>query len=391
MNNYITSINKTIIAFLFIGILGLALRLAFSDYGFMYDATGHKMNLDIYIHNGNIYDSGRYNYSPIGWLNITYLLDKIPFYITNDFESLRIKITLFLSIIDFIIFIILNRLYSLKIGSLFYLNPISIYISGFHQQFGNVAILICFVGVLIYEKYKNNTGFYLCSILIGFSLCIKHLMIFFPFWLAFKEKIWKKKILIILIPISIFFASFINYYNAESFDKIVSFVFSYSSFNNYPFWSIFTPQFLYNYIGAKNLYFLTLMLLGLFFQEKNIRETFYFYLICLVTFSSGIANQYLALPLIALAVFWNRYYFLFSLISFLFFLIDSNGLNLEFLSELISWSDKKDRIAYKIIIFFLTLGLLENIFGKNKFEKFFKDIFSWFYKKIKQQFISNKK
>ena len=388
MNNYNTSINKTIIAFLFIGILGFTLRLAFADFGFMYDATGHRMNLDVFIHNGNIYDSGRYNYSPIGWLNITYLLDKIPFYLSNDFESLRIKITIFLSIIDFIIFVILRRLYSLKIGSLFYLNPISIYISGFHQQFGNVAILICFIGILIYEKYKNKTGFYLCSILIGLSLCIKHLMIFFPFWLAFKEKTWKNKILIILIPIFIFFISFINYYNEESFNKILNYVFKYSSFNNYPFWSIFTPQFLYNYIGAKNLYFIALMILGLFFQEKNIRETFYFYLVCLVTFSSGIANQYLALPLLALAVFWNRYYFVFTIVSFLFFLIDSNGLNVEYLRELINWSDKQNRIAYKIIIFFLTLGLLENIFGKKKFEKFFKEIFFWFYKKLKKQFIS---
>ena len=48
MNNYNTSINKTIIAFLFIGILGLALRLAFADFGFMYDATGHRMNLDVH-------------------------------------------------------------------------------------------------------------------------------------------------------------------------------------------------------------------------------------------------------------------------------------------------------------------------------------------------------
>ena len=292
---------------------------------------------------------------------------------------------LFLSFIDTCIFLLLYKKYSFKISILFYLNPISIYVSGFHGAFDNVAILISFLGILVYlDKKYTFFGFYSLLITLGFSLCIKHIMVFFCIWLAFKEKTWSKKILSIIIPFGIFLLSF-TYYLPESLNEITESVFKYDSFNNYPFWSIFTPQFLYNYMGAKNLYFISLLILGLVFEKKKILETFYLYLICLVAFSSSIANQYLAIPLLAIAILWNKYYLLFTISSFLFFLVDFNGLSVSYLQELIQWSPKKDRIAYKIIIFFLTIGFLENIVGKKKVNNFIKKIFLFFKEKIISQ------
>ena len=48
-------------------------------------------------------------------------------------------------------------------------------------------------------------------ILMGFSLCAKHILMFFPIWWAIKEKRFVNKILIILIPYSIFMLSFASY------------------------------------------------------------------------------------------------------------------------------------------------------------------------------------
>ena len=379
------TINKNLTIFLIIS-FGIFLRLVFANYGFTYDQQINKLNLDIYLLNGSIYDAGTYNYSPFGWINIQYLLNKIPLILSSDeFLNFHYKIVLFLSFIDACIFYLLNKKYSLKISLLFYLNPISIYISGFHGAFDNIAVLISFIGILLYvHKNYSPIGFFYLVITLGISLCIKHIMIFFCIWLAFKEKTLTRKILSIIIPVGIFLLSFINYF-PEYFNDILNSVFKYDSLNNYPFWSIFTPQFLYNYIGTRNLYFLTIIILGLVFEKKNILEIYYLYLICLVAFSSSVANQYLAIPLIAIAIFWNKYYLFFTIFSFLFFLLDFNGLNVSYFQELMHWSPKKDRIAYKIIIFFLTVGLLENVIGKKALNDFISNIYNFFKEKIKSQ------
>ena len=77
------TINKNISVILII-IFGVLIRMAFANYGYTYDQQINKLNLDIYFLNGNIYDAGTYNYSPLGWINITYLLNKIPILFNSD-------------------------------------------------------------------------------------------------------------------------------------------------------------------------------------------------------------------------------------------------------------------------------------------------------------------
>ena len=84
--------------------------------------------------------------------------------------------------------ILLFKNYSLKIGLLFFLNPISIIITGHHNQFTNFALLFGFLSVLLYEKNNLNFKIILPLIIMGLSLSVKHVLIFFPIWWAFKEK-----------------------------------------------------------------------------------------------------------------------------------------------------------------------------------------------------------
>lgn len=369
--------------FIIIVLAGFWLRIAVSKFGHMIDMDFWKINVDIYKLGGTLYERGHYNYGPI-WINTLYILDWLPFKTGNDFDSLRIKIVLFLSIIDFFLFIILIKIHSLKIATIFYLNPISIFISGYHNQFDNFAILFGFLAVIIYEKNNKKFGFFLSLILIGVSLSIKHILFLFPLWMAIKENKLKNKILIIIIPIIIFIGSFANYIFTEG-DFILNNVFNYKSYDNGPFWSLFTPQFLSSYLGLRNLFLISMILFGLIIKKKNVLDSFYIYLISVVIFSSAIANQYLAIPLIALAVFWNPYYLFFTLICCVYFLVNRDALYIPSILELLNWSRKKDLFGYKVVILFLSIGFIYTLIGREKFNLIIKKVLNWFLKNFKEQ------
>lgn len=374
--------NKQKEFFLLVLVIGFISRIAVSKLGYMADIEWWVFVNDINTANGKFYGTGSVLYTPF-WVHTLYILDNIPFFELEGYNSFRYKLIIFLSLIDIVIFWILTKKYSLLIGIIFFLNPISIFITGFHNQFDNIAVLIGFLAVLSYEKYKVN-GIYFCSLLLGLSLAFKHLLFIFPIWLAIKENKFYRKILVILIPYSIFALAFIFYLPDQS-NEILKDVFGYRSMDNGPFWSIFTPQFFGSYIGYYNLFIIAILFLGFFIEEKKVLESFFIYLIAIVTFSSAVANQYLAIPIVAMAVYWSPYFVLYTIVCTIFFTIDHHALDNPEIKEMLNWSRKKARIGYKIIIFFISIGLLEILIGKNKLNKFYKTISNWTIKKFKNQ------
>ena len=370
--------------FILFSILGIALRIGVSKFGYNFDYIAWEENLDLFKNGESFYKHGKYNYSPV-WIYILYFLDSIHLPFVDINSVYRIKIIIFLSLVDILIFFLLFREYSLKIGLLFFLNPISIIITGLHNQFDNFAILAGFFAILLYQKYyKNNYGFVISLIIFGFSLCIKHVLFLFPIWLAIKEKNLLKKILIILIPFFIFLISFLPYLGSD-FQFIEKNVFNYTSFNNGPFWGMFASKVVDMYIHRKLMFIITLLLLGLFFQNRSIKESFYLYLISTVVFSSAISNQYFIIPLIAISIFWNSKYFIYCLLCCLLFLVDGSALNIDFIVDLLNWDRLSTKIAYYPIILFLLIGLLETVFGKQKVNNFFFTITKWLFDKIQSQ------
>ena len=378
-----TNFDKNQIYFYFIILIGLFFRLTASQLGHhTTDIEWWVFINDIYALDGEFYGTGVNVYAP-GFINILKFLNNLPFFAMDSLSAFRWKLIIFLTLIDCLIATILYRGFSLLITTLFFLNPISIFITGFHNQFDNIAILLGLSAVLAYENDKNK-GFYFSAFLIGFSLIIKHLLFIFPIWLAIKEQKIIRKFLIIFIPYTIFLFSFAPFL-PDQFNNILADVFTYESFGNGPFWSIFTPQFLGSYIGYKKLFIIALLILGFFVDKKNIMDSFLIYTIALVVFSSAVANQYLAIPIIAIAVYWNPYFLLYTIACSLFFLVNHDALDIESIKEIINYSRKKARIGYKVIIFFLTIGLLEVILSKKILNKFYKKIYFWILTKFKNQ------
>jgi hypothetical protein len=382
MNLLKKNINFYIIIFV---IIGFGLRIVVSNYGYNHDFLMHQKNMELLKNGESFYGYGKYNYSPL-WVNLLLFLDSISLSFIDYQPVFRLKIILLLSLVDFLIFFLLCKNYSTKIGLLFFLNPISIFITGFHNQFDNISILLAFVAILIYEKYKSNYQFLISLIILGISICAKQIFFFFPVWLAIKEKKIYKKILIIFIPYFLFLISFKNYFPTE-LNYILENVFQYKSYNNGPFWGMFTPKIIYMYVDKKILFFISMILLGFLFENKNLREVFYFYLITIVVFSSAIVNQYLAIPLLTMAIYWNNKYLLYSILSCLLFLVDGDALNINFLRDFFEWNLRSTRIVYYPIILLLLFGFLETIFGKKKLNSFFSKIIKLIVYKIKAQLL----
>ena len=88
-------------------------------------------------------------------------------------------------------------------------------------------------------------------------------------------------------------------------------------------------------------------------------------------FSSASANQYLAIPIASISVFWNWGYTAYSAIGLLYLAVVQDGLHLDFLREIFNW---KGGYGYYILTFLLTVGFLMTFFGGNFDEKFRKTL-----------------
>jgi hypothetical protein len=312
---------------------GIFLRMALTLYGHNYDVLSYRIVADIMLNGGNVYaETGRYNYAPIWFLTLR-VLDLLPSFGFDALVALRTKVAALLTLTDVGIFVFLLQRYGLRIATLFFLNPISIIITGYHSQFDNVAIFVAIISVSIMDRgdqrdaTKTRWRWALGLVGLGLSLCIKHVLFMFPFWLALKEQNWRRKILIIAVPIAIFLVSFAPYWNVGH-DGIIHNVFQYRSFQNGPLWYMILPHVLYELLPKTGLFIVALALLGIAMRPARRFDSLLVYLVAVVVFSSSLANQYLAIPVVAIAVMWNTQFRIYTFIVTIFLLLHGDGLGI---------------------------------------------------------------
>lgn len=341
-----------------------------------------KIAADIMARGGTVYaETFRYTTAPI-WFNCLHFLDMLPGTGEGGYFALRYKIVIFLTCIDIVIFIILFRRFNLLVASLFFLNPISIIISGYHGQFENLAIIFGLIGVLLIQDNKiNDSGpnkaWLLGIFFLGISLTSKHIFFLLPIWLALKERRWSTKLLMAVMPYAIFFGSFLPYWKVARHD-IIKNVFLYRSYNNAPFWAELAPDLLLKNFSPVVLFLGVMIFLGLWWRKKSPLETYFLYSISVVIFSSAVANQYLVIPLAAIAVGWNIGYILFTLYSTLYLLVEWNGLAIGELQQRLNWQGQN---GYIYIVFFLLMGLIIQLTSWKKIAK----AWQWTVAEIKNQ------
>lgn len=378
--------------FLLFSLIGISIRVWISQFGSNFDFTMWQINLDLFKQGKSIYEFGNYTYST-PWIYTLYFLDTISSPFVEDISFIkkipgnfyRFKIIIFLSLIDIYIFYLLYKNYSLKIGLLFILNPISIILTGHHNAFNNYAILFGLLGILNYGKLNKeiNLKKLISIFLFGLSISIKHILLFFPLWWAFKEKKLINKLLVLTIPYLIFIITFAPFL-PEDFLNIINKILYFGKSETGPFWKIILPEIFDRYLNFHTLFSLLMVILGFCFVNKNLKQSFYLYLIAVIAFAPQMYTQYLFIPLIAVVIYCNLKTAIFTIIASLLFLVDGDQLSIQYLRDIFDWNLRYTRIVFYPLTLILLIEFFEKATNTKKINSTFFSLFNIFINNVKK-------
>lgn len=316
---------------------GIILRFVIMTLGHNFDFESYCIVGELASQGKNIYaHTSRYNYGPV-WFTLLGVFWNIASHFQNSILVFRILIVAALTITDIIIAKVISDRAGKLWGALFFLNPISLIITGYHNQFDNIAVFLAVYGILCIEssyterniKFMDIAGI----ILLSMSLITKHLLWAFPLYILFSTKIdTRKKILYAFIPPLMFILSFLPFMR-EGWHGILHNVFFYRSFNNFPLFALGILNHFGVHIPLQKyicvpLFGLIMLLSAYLFRHENLFSSFMLYTISLVCFSSAIANQYIAIPCMALIILLQRKSALYFIMGGIFLSCNGNGLHI---------------------------------------------------------------
>lgn len=298
-------------------------------------AAGHNYDVNSYCIVSGILEQGksvyantdRYNYGPIwAWL-VSGLGRLAP---CGAGERFHVLIAAFLAMADVMIGLIVARAYSFTAAIVFLFSPISLFVSGFLSQFDNLAVLVALLAWLAIRGGKPELPRLVGSAaLLGVSLVVKHAMFLFPIWLLFWKPLGKLRYRVLYagIAYTIFGASFLPWWtDPASRAGILRNVFSYKSaygnsllgrliglFTPVNSFDAFFSHWFHLHNGLQMLWMGLMLATGIVLATRDRRELFLLYLMALYAFSPSVAAQYIAIPMIAAAVyygFWESWAFI---------------------------------------------------------------------------------
>ena len=197
------------LAAVFVGTLA---RIVIARLGHNEDFYNWTWNATVLRDGGSVYSGDvPYGYGPF-WMFVLRFADLIQNLFPDNRKIFRLVIILVLTLADLIIAAIIARKFSHYAALLFFLNPISIIISGHHNQFDNIAILGALVAVLFLNSEpaeSKSRNLYLGLALIGLSLAVKQILLFFPVWLFFRNGTFKQRVIRGAMPYVVYVACFI--------------------------------------------------------------------------------------------------------------------------------------------------------------------------------------
>lgn len=287
-------------------LVGVLLRIWAQTSFRNYDFDSYIIVSQILTSNGNPYDSGRYNYGPNWMFFLTFAR-----YIFEDPDAFRLVLAITLTLADIGIAIILFKRGHSLASIIIMLSPISIAITGQHQQFDNIAILLMLTAMALDRptsetRWSRNDTYVL--ILISLSITTKHLFIFFLFWFALKQPGVRKALIFLILPIAIFVLSLVPFF-LNSPQAVIEHVVLYSSYNNAPLLNFFIPGLGdMDALGRRiiqGFFVLAVLITGIYFRRLPAFTLALVYMVTLVVFSSSLADQYLSIALVSAAVFLN--------------------------------------------------------------------------------------
>ena len=248
-----------------------------------------------------------YNYPPM-WLAVIAAVKAL----TGSEVGFRLGISLILCVVDIGISLLLAKRGYLLPACLFLLSPITIAISGQHQQIDAIAIVLAFGALFIASPGSTNRiqpVDLVAVALLGLSLSFKEVFLVLPLWIAMRTGSWQRRLLYLIVPYVIVAACLGAAMLRYSSHEVIHYVLQHSGANNSPLvWTFvpsqFAPWFL-SHSGGKVLFLVLLVAAGWLFRRMPLFETGLLYTITAVMLSWAVVNQYLASPMAAVAVYLN--------------------------------------------------------------------------------------
>ena len=277
-----------------------------------------------------------YNYPP-PWLLTLSLFQALT---TSD-ASFRLLISLLLIAADIsIVLILMSRGYLLA-GCLFILSPITIAISGQHQQIEGIAVGLALAGVLLLSNAPGNQVSrqdWWGVLFLGLSLSFKPVFLLLPLWLALRPGPLKLRLFRLLVPGVVFLSVLASAFLVYPASTVISKVLGHGGANNSPFINEFVPGQLAPWVlenqGGKVVFVVILIAVGLLFRRLPPFELALVYSITALVFSWAVANQYLATPMAAVAVYLNIGFLIWLVLSSIYLGGDPATLNLPVLNQI---------------------------------------------------------
>ncbi|HXL73523.1 MAG TPA: hypothetical protein VN963_07870 [bacterium] len=241
----------------------------------------------------------------------------------------------FLTLVDAGTFFILWRKFGKLAGCWFFLSPISVILTGYQSNFDNLAVFVALLAAfLIKDEFDKPVSrqTVLGLVVLGLSLVLKHIFFAFPFWLAVKQRGIGQKFIVVLIPVSIFFLSFVPYWHGGK-EGIMENVFLYKSYTTEFFYNMFLPRFVQFMFSSKGIWFFCLALFAFIYRKKSVVESLLLYTCVMIAISPAIMNEYMAIPLCFVATHLNVFTVLYTIYGSVHELVDYNGLRLAWISS----------------------------------------------------------
>lgn len=344
---------------------GIVARFLLPALGHNFDFESYRIVGDIVTGGGNVYaETTRYNYGPV-WFLVLGAARALAALTAQPEVAYRFLIVAVLTAADIAIAFILRREYGDRVALIFFLNPVSILITGFHNQFDNLAIAVGLAAMQHAARAEadGNRPRWLASLgLLGLALTIKHIFFLLPLWLAFRAKTWAARLIALVLPVAIFLASFLPFLAAR--DGIVRNVFLYRSFPN----GLLFRE-LADAIPPALLLILGLAAVGYLLRKRPLFEGALLYLVALVVLSPAMANQYLAIPMPAVAALMNPLHALYTLAATLIIASNPDGLGLGLAHQWLgpSWGNwLEGRHGYDLPIVLLAFGTLWALLSRTR-------------------------
>lgn len=311
-----TDNRKYIFWFCLAVVINIALRFVIMYITDHFDFKNFLITGEIVASGKNIYaNTIYYNYGPLFSIILGFFY-RIASCFGGSVILYKALIVLFLTAADLLLALLASRTAGKLWGILFFLNPISVYIAGYQTQFDNVAVMFGAWAVYFVRESSENESFTfndMCgTILLSFSLIMKHFMWAFPLFLLLNTRInTRKKIFYAFLPPLIFLLSFLPYL-PEGLDGIIHNVLMYRSANNFPLFAIgLLKSFRINFPFLARfgivIYGIFMLSCAYAFRHENIYNSFLIYTMSAVCFASGIYSQQFVIPCMAVILIFQKW------------------------------------------------------------------------------------